>query len=93
MRVDGMSPLIFLQLCRGDALCSPCLRQFNEIKNREKNDSWSVINEDCKGPMFDKYWSLPATPVRAVGEHIKFNKTTETQGLQRKAMPFYEKKR
>ena len=22
----------------------------------------------------------------------KFNKTTETQGLQRKAMPFYEKK-
>ena len=31
--------------------------------------------------------------VRAVGEHIKFNKTTETQGLQRKAVPFYEKKR
>ena len=26
-------------------------------------------------------------------EHIKFNKTTETQGLQRKAVPFYEKKR
>ena len=33
------------------------------------------------------------SPVRAVGEHIKFNKTTETQGLQRKAVPFYEKKR
>jgi hypothetical protein len=29
--------------------------------------------------------------VRAVGEHTEINKTTETQRLQRKAMPFYEK--
>ena len=31
--------------------------------------------------------------VRAVGEHIKFNKATEAEGLLRKATPFYEKKR
>ena len=31
--------------------------------------------------------------MQAVGEHTEFNKTTETQSLQRKVTPFYEKKR
>ena len=50
MRGDGMSPLIFLQLCRGYCLV---LALFNissmklNIIVGEKNDSWSVINEDC----------------------------------------------
>ena len=45
-----MSPLIFLQLCRGYCLV---LDLFNissmklNIIVGEKNDSWSVINEDC----------------------------------------------
>ncbi len=31
--------------------------------------------------------------MRAVGEHINLIKNTEAQGLQRKATPFFEKKR
>ncbi len=31
--------------------------------------------------------------VRAVGEHIKFNKTIERKSLQRKTSSFYEKRR
>lgn len=52
MRGDGMSPLIFLQLCRGYCLV---LALFNissmklNIILGEKNDRWSAINEDCKG--------------------------------------------
>ena len=50
MRDDGMSPPHFLQLCRGYCLV---LALFNissmklNIILGEKNDSWSVINEDC----------------------------------------------
>ena len=38
---------------------------------------------------------LALTPslVRAVGEHIKFNKTTERKSSQRKTSSFYEKRR
>ena len=36
---------------------------------------------------------LSHAKVRAEGEHTEFNKTTKAQSLQRKATPFYEKKR
>ena len=32
---------------------------------------------------------FPPAKVRAEGEHQGFNKTTETQSSQRKALPFY----
>ncbi len=34
----------------------------------------------------------PSAKVRTVGEHTEINKTTETQSLQRKAMPFMRKR-
>ena len=56
---------------------------------RNQKDSWSVINENSKGRN-----ALPPTPkVQAVGEHIKFNKTTERKSSQRKASFFYDKRR
>ena len=36
---------------------------------------------------------LPPPQVRAIGEHTEFNKTTEAQSLQRKATPFFMRKR
>ncbi|MBO7626217.1 MAG: hypothetical protein J6S93_01525, partial [Paludibacteraceae bacterium] len=59
----------------------------NSIGIKKSKDSWSVINEDSKGRN-----AITPSP-RAIGEHIKFNKTTEAQSLQRKATPFFMRKR
>ena len=46
-----------------------------------------------KDPCLIKIGPNHFPPVRAVGEHIKFNKTTERKSSQRKTSSFYEKRR